>query len=171
MRKLVIFIIYILILCFSCKREENRVDKVFSEFDGMDGVYMLKLPPSLFLVLLQKYNYNNVNDVSFDGVDLVRLMKYNKTESNGFNKTQIIKDLISGLEELQFEDLLKYSESGNEVIVKVFEKDGYTSDLIILFNDNESVTLIGITGKMEIGNITKLAAEIDFKSMKNIQFN
>lgn len=169
MRKLIIFILVAFICCFSCRREENSVDKVFSEYEGRDGAYVLKLPPSLFLALLQKYK--SVNDVSFEGVDLVRLMKYNRTESNGFNGAQIINNINSELDELQLEDLLRYSQSGNEVIVKVFEKEDYIRDLIIIINDNESVTLIGISGKMETGNITKLAAEIDFKSLNDIKLN
>jgi hypothetical protein len=169
MRKITLIILFTSIFFFSCRREENSVDKIFSEYEGEDGVYMLKLPPSMFLLLLQKYS--NVPDVSFDGLDLVKLMKYNKTESNGFNGTQIINNISSELRELQLEDLLQYSQSGNEVIVKIFEKDDYISDLIILMNDNESVTMIGISGKMEIDDITKLASEIDFKSLKEIQLN
>jgi hypothetical protein len=168
MRKLIIFILFASIFILSCTREENNMDKVFSEYDGQEGAYIVKLPPTLFLLLLQKYNA--VQDVSFDGVEFVRLMKYNKTESNGFEGQKIISKITSELEELQFEDLLRYSQSGNEVIVKVFEKDDNISDLIILMNDNESVTMIGISGKMKIDDITKLASEIDFKSLNEIQY-
>jgi hypothetical protein len=169
MHKLILIILVAAVFSFSCKREKKGIDDIFSEYERQDGVSMIKLPPALFLALLQKNE--NVPDLSIDNIDLVRFLTFNKTGSNNLAGKLILKEITSDLDGLKFEDLLRYSKSGYEVVVKILETGEYISDLIVIINDNENPMVVGVSGKFKTDDITRLASEIDFNSFKGIQLN
>jgi hypothetical protein len=169
MRKILLFILIPIVFSYSCKREKNRIDDIFSEYEGLEGVSIATLPPVLFLTLLQKYG--NAPDLSIENLEIVRIMVYNKTSSNNLDTSPIMKEIITELDGLKFEDLLRYSGSGDEGIIKIHDTGVYISDLMFLINNAESLLLIGISGKMETSNIMQLATEIDFKSFKEFRIN
>lgn len=169
MRKIWLVILIITLINFSCKKKEPGLDQIFSEYSDLKGVSFIKLPPTLFKVYLEKYE--NVPEISFENVKVIRYMVVDKTETDIPNKPTMVNDINSELDLLKFEDLLRYSESGNETIVRILDNGNYISDLMILVNDNGSLMMIGISGQMKMEDITNLASKIDFTSLKGIRIN
>jgi hypothetical protein len=169
MRKLSLLLLITVISILSCRRENNSMDDFFKAYEGLEGVSIAKLPPALFLPLLKRSGY--VQDSSVENIDLIRIMVYNKTDDNNPDWNLIRSEIITRLDGLQFEDLINYSGGGDEGVIRILDTGEYISDLVVLINNSKSLSLIGISGKMQMSDITKLATGIDFKSFRDFKIN
>ena len=169
MRKILLVTLIVALFSFSCRKQEKSVDKLFSEYEGQEGVSSIKLPPVLFMAYLK--TYEDVPEFSFENVEIIRYMIVDRKKTEISDKPVLLNDILSELTELQFEDLMRYSDSGNETIVSILGQGEIISDLVVLVNNKESLMLIGISGQMKIEDITRLASEIDFNSLKGFELN
>lgn len=169
MRHILLVTLIVALFSFSCRKEEKSIDRLFSEYEGQEGVSSIKLPPVLFMAYLK--TYEDVPEFSYDNIDVIRYMVFDRKKTDVSDKPVVMSDILSELTELQFEDLVRYSDSGNETIVSIQGQGDLINDLVVLVNNKESLMMIGISGQMKIEDITRLASEIDFNSFQGIELN
>lgn len=166
MRNLINLLIASLIAISACKSNRTN-EEVFSQFEGESGVYIVKLPPMLFLGLLG-VSGDNVDSEKLGDIDYVKLMIHSPEEESRENvESSVFTRLKTSFSESAYENVVGYSSGSTYVSAYLLEKEEYVSDLMILFKEGNSVVCLGLSGKINGDAIVGLASEIEYEKLRD----
>jgi hypothetical protein len=159
----------LLILFPACKNEPQTFEEELRHvFKGTRGFYYVKIPPALLNLVLKASDDKEMIDF-FGNARQVGIISFGKELSEGKN-LELVKDLDQMLEKYEFEELIRISDSGRLVTIKIREHGGSISDLVAIISQNPgTVTGITLSGEIDIQTIIKLAAEMDFDKLMQLQ--
>jgi hypothetical protein len=89
----------------------------------------------------------------------MKFLMVKKTES-GFSYTEIVKDYKAE----NFEEVMTSRYKGKNFDVFIKEKEGKTSAMLVLINDEENLFSLDILGSIALDKITKFYSEMDESS-------
>lgn len=108
---------------------------------------------------------NEEFDQLIKDIDKMKLVRVDKSQSN-FTKTDY-KQLVSEYKAENFEDLMNMRQSEMNINVLIKEKGGVTRGLLLLMDDNESMSVLDIKGAVPLNKVAKLISQLqnldDFK--------
>jgi hypothetical protein len=106
---------------------------------------------------------NQNEDKEFDeiikDIEKMKFLMIKKTES-GFSYNEIVKDYKAE----NFEEVMTSRYKGKNFDVFIKEKDGKTSAMLVLINDDENLFSLDILGSIALDKITKFYSEMDESS-------
>jgi hypothetical protein len=106
---------------------------------------------------------NQNEDKEFDeiikDIEKMKFLMVKKTES-GFSYTEIVKDYKAE----NFEEVMTSRYKGKNFDVFIKEKEGKTSAMLVLINDEENLFSLDILGSIALDKITKFYSEMDESS-------
>jgi DNA repair exonuclease SbcCD ATPase subunit len=94
-------------------------------------------------------------------LDKVKLLKVDKAK-NKFSKEDYSK-LVNSYRGENFEDLMSMKQNGTNIEVLIKEKNGKTLGLVVLMNENDSLTIVDILGSIPMNKIAEFAMKVEKK--------
>lgn len=152
-------------ILFSCS-DRRKNDDIFSRFEGERGIYMIKLPPVLFMKLIGMEE-ESIDPDKLGNVDLVKLMIYSREDANADDVDDMLGSLKEEFRSYQYENLLGFNSGGAFMTVYMLENEEYVSDVMILFKESNSLACLGLSGKLNGKEIFKFATEIEYNKLKD----
>lgn len=160
----VVSILLVGILFQACQNEKNK--EIFDEFEGQEGFSMIKLPPRLFLGLVEGETGTSTDNLG--SVDLVKLMIFDESASDKRSSRELAEELSAKFDKYGYELAIDFASGGTAISAYVLENEEYVSDLMIIINEKESLIGLGLSGKLDSQSLMKFASEIDYDDLKDL---
>jgi hypothetical protein len=166
MKYIYLSLLAILMLAFSCCSGKKGNEDIFTEFEGEKGVYMVKLPPALFMKLIGMEK-SNTDTEAMGNIKLVKLLVYSR-ENDTDNERSAMYEKISGrMADYKYENLIGFNSGKVFISAYILENEEYVSDLMIVFRENESLACLGLSGRLNGQEILNFASEIEYDSLRD----
>jgi hypothetical protein len=149
------------VMLAGCNSEKNS--EIFEDFEGQDGVYMVKLPPSLFVGMLD--SESNISDDQFGNIDFVKVLVFDETRAAGRLSADLLGEIRSKFDRFGYEMAIQFSSSGNDISAYMLENEDYVSDIMVLVKNHEGVIGLGISGRLDGQALMNFASEVDYDDM------
>lgn len=167
------FALIVVIVFFNACRQESNAD-IFSEFEGDEGIYMIKLPPALLLGMIESEAKSqggpaggSVDD--FGDIDFVKVMMFDEDAAGNRNTDGLVAELKERFDRYGFEMALSFSGNGAEVSAFMLEdKDGSVSDIMVLVRNNEGLLGLGLSGSLDGKALLTFASGIDTRNLQDL---
>lgn len=143
--------------CSSNVEKSRSFKTIFDHYRARDGVGAIGFPPGLLSLVLDQ-------DDSEQG-ELKALMK----ELSSFNMLFLEEDSEAGdlKEELstvvtdftrrnEFQDLFRLQSGGEDMFIRIQEKDGMVREAILMIDSENSFAVIDLRGNIDIKHFTRL---------------
>jgi len=160
----VLALILSVLLITACRTEKNK--EIFEDFEGEEGVYMIKLPPGLFLGMLN--SESGQDETELGNIDYVKLLVFDETRAMDRDSDDIISEIREKFDRFGYEMAIQFSNSGNDISAYLLENEDYVTDLMIVINSDEGVLGLGLSGKLDGGALMNFASEIDYSDLRGI---
>lgn len=152
------------IMLLACNSERNR--EIFEDYEGEDGVYMVKLPPALLLGMMDSESDFNREDLG--NVDFVKLLVFDEAKAASRTSAEMLNEIRQKFDKYGYEVAIQFSSSGNDISAYVLENEDYVSDLMVLVNSGDGVFGLGISGRLDGKALMNFASEVDFDDLSGI---
>ncbi len=156
----------ILVFLLSSCADKRKNDDIFSEFEGEKGIYMVKLPPALFLALTGMEDENTSSEDLGD-ISLVKLLVYSREDASSEETDNMLNRLKTAMNDFEYENILGFNSGKAFVSAYVLDNEEYVSDLMILMRDQESLICLGLSGKLDGQTIFDFATQIEYDKLQN----
>jgi len=153
------------VLLSSCNGKRTN-DDVFSEFEGEKGVYMVKLPPRLFMTLIGMEE-DRINDDNIGDIDLVKMLVYSRENNTDEDTGRMMQRISARMNDFEYENIIGFTSSDVYVSAYILDNDQYVSDLMILFKEDQSLVCMGLSGKLDGRKIFKFASNLEYDKLRD----
>lgn len=154
-----------LLLVASCS-DKPKNDDIFTEFEGEKGVYMVKLPPALFMSLIGM-EAENIDKEKMGNIDLVKLLVYSRENNSEEDTKRMLQRITGKMNDLEYENILGFNSSDAYVTAYILENENYVSDLMVLLRENNSLLCLGLSGKLDGQEIFNFATQIEYRKLRD----
>jgi len=166
MRYFFLSLLAIIILGFSSCSGKKGNEDIFTEFEGDKGVYMVKLPPALFMKLIGMES-TDVDAEAMGNIKLVKLLVYSRENDSDRERASLYEKISGKLADYNYENLIGFTSGKVFISVYILENEEYVSDLMILFRENESLACLGLSGRLKGEEIMQFASEIEYDRLRD----
>jgi hypothetical protein len=152
----------LLIICLLCSSivcaQNSTINKIFDKYEDEDNIVIISISKAMFKLIPGNINAGNI-DISniIPKIESMRLMTSSKKEIKEKLNLEI-KKLIDS--DKNYETLMRIKDGKSNTIFSVRNKDNFISELIMLIDNEESFTVIYITGNFVLEDIQKIAENI-----------
>lgn len=91
-------------------------------------------------------------------IDKMKLVRVNKEEANLDNEDY--QDLVQSFYDEDFEDLMTMRHEGMNVSAYIQEDEGVTTGVVMLMQDDESVSILDIKGSVPLSKMASLISKV-----------
>jgi hypothetical protein len=166
MRYISLSILALLILGFMSCSDRRKNDDIFNEFEGEKGVYMVKLPPALFMGLIGM-EAEDIDKEKMGDIDLVKLLVYSRENNSDEDTDHMLHRITGKMNDFKYENILGFNSSDTYVSAYILENEAYVSDLLLLLRENNSLICLGLSGKLDEQEIFNFATDIEYHKLRD----
>ncbi|MEE4215235.1 MAG: DUF4252 domain-containing protein [Bacteroidales bacterium] len=166
MKYLFLSLLAVTILGFSSCSGKKGNEDIFTEFEGDKGVYMVKLPPALFMNLIGMEK-SNIDTEAMGNIKLVKLLIYSRENDTDSERADMYGKISGKLADYEYENLIGFNSGKVFISAYVLENVDYISDLMIVFRENESLACLGLSGRLKGDEIMQFASEIEYNRLRD----
>lgn len=154
----------IIFFTVACNKEKNR--EIFDDFEGEEGVYMLKLPPAVFLGMVE--SETEQGDDQLGNVDFVKVLFFDETKASNRDAGDMLSEIKEKFDRYGYEMAIQFSSSGSDISAYLLENDGFVSDLMVIVNGDDGLIGLGLSGKLDGNALMKFASEVDYNDFDSL---
>lgn len=154
-----------LVISFACSDKQKNED-VFSEFEGEKGVYMVKLPPAMFMGLIGM-DSNDIEKDEIGDINFVKLLVYSRENNDPGETDKMLQRLNGKMRDFEYENILGLNSGKTYASAYILENDDYVSDFMLILKENDSLICLGLSGKLDGRQLFKFATEIEYDKFQN----
>jgi len=164
----------VLILAFSMQLAQAQSDDFVRLMDGLegeDGVTSVLVTKKMFQLFTRTTDLEvegqSLNEVigNLDELKVIEIGNYEKAAKDLKTEVRAI------LKRDKFEPLMKVVEKDEFVEISILEKDDIVRHLIMYIEDNDedAITLISITGNIDLDKISKLSGTLNIEGLELLE--
>jgi hypothetical protein len=152
-----LFLLVFLSGCSSSLEKTRSFKTIFDHYRDEEGVGAIGFPPGLLSLVL--------NQDDPEQGELKGLMKELSSFSmlfleEGADAVDVKNDLSSVVTEFtrrnEFQDLFRLQSGGDNMFIRIQEKDGMVREAILMIDSDESFAVIDLRGNIDIRHFTRL---------------
>ncbi|MDZ7738683.1 MAG: DUF4252 domain-containing protein [Bacteroidales bacterium] len=154
-----------LVIGLACSDKRKNED-VFSEFEGERGVYMVKLPPAMFMSLIGM-DSNEIEKDEIGDINFVKLLVYSRENNDAAETDKMLQRLNGKMSEFEYENIMALNSGKTYVSAYILENEDYVSDFMLILKENDSLVCLGLSGKLDGRQLFKFATEIEYDKFQD----
>lgn len=154
-----------LISFISCS-DRQKNDDIFSEFEGERGVYMVKLPPALFMGLIGMEG-EEINKEEMGDIELVKLLVYSRENASEEDTNHMLQRINGKINDFSYENIIGFNSGTTFISAYVLEDEDYVSDLMVVMKESGSLACLGLSGKLDGKEIFNFATQIEYNKLRD----
>jgi len=177
MKKLIFSLaILAFLLVSSYTNAQSPIDKVFDKYAGQEGFTSVNIAKEMFQ-MLQQMAAGSVNDTTMKDLKMImEQLSGLKVLSFNFDSTKVSKAVsiyneFAGLFPAgTYKELMTVNE-GREYIKFLTKQDANSkiSEMVMLAKDKHEVTVLSLTGNIDLSSLSKLSKGMNIHGMENFQ--
>jgi len=164
----IILLVIFLLVYTGCRRDPKSNEDIFSQLEGQEGVYTFKVPAALFLMLARAEVPSGELVDRLGDIEIVKLLMFDPGKSKSKTAGDISNEIFTSFGDFGYEMVIRVTYDGSDFAAYILENDKYVTDLMVVITDRESVTSIGLTGKLDSDSITDFASVMDYGKLKEM---
>jgi hypothetical protein len=157
-------VLLILLILSACNSEKNR--EIFEDFEGEEGIYMIKMPPALFLGMLNAGS--ETDNVELGNIDFIKLMVFDESKSTAKSSGDILKEIINKFDHYGYEMTIQFSSGGSDISAYLLDNGDFISDLMIVINGEDGLVGLGLSGNLDGKALMELASTVDYEELMGL---
>jgi hypothetical protein len=152
-----LFLLFFLSGCSSSLEKTRSFKTIFDHYRDKEGVGAIGFPPGLLSLVL--------NQDDPEQGELKGLMKELSSFSmlfleEGVDAGDVKNDLSSVVTDFtnrnEFQDLFRLQSDGDDMFIRIQEKDGIVREVVLMIDSDESFAVIDLKGNIDIKHFTRL---------------
>jgi len=156
----------IMLLAFASCSDKRKNDDIFTGFEGEKGVYMIKLPPDLFMGLIGMEK-EDIDKDKIGNIELVKLLVYSRENNSKEDTDQMMGRITGKMNDFEYENIIGFNSSDAYVSAYILENEDYVSDLMLLVRESNSLICVGLSGKLDGQEIFNFAKQIEYRKLRD----
>ena len=157
-------LLLMLMLALSCGRQANR--EIFEDLEGREGIYMIKVPPVLFLTMMQ--GGNGPDSLALGDIDFVKFLLFSPDQAPNSSSSDIMGSIREDFYRFGYETAVEFSSGGTFLSAWVLENKDYVSDIVILVKEGDGLVGLGLSGRLNGKAVASFASGIDYDSLRDM---
>lgn len=158
--------VMIMVIFLAGCASSNRPDILFERHDTAEGATYVSLPPSL----ARKYVSSEMkqNDELKEVLDEIKTFKALVIEKEAAIidiEAEIAGPLRTYARQQKMQDLIRLSQSGNEIMVKARDEEGMVQELLISINNQKTFAGVYLEGNITLENVLKVLKNLDYNQL------
>lgn len=145
----------------SCNTAKNK--EIFEDLEGEEGVYMIKLPPALFLKMID--NGSDIETGSLGNIDYVKLLMFDQQNSKSLTSKQLTGDIKDKFDKYGYELVIEFYNGGTGISAYMLQKEEFVSDLMLLISEENNLVGLGLSGRLDSKSLAAFASDIDYDDL------
>lgn len=162
---LIAFALLISVILPGCSGEKKN-QEIFDEFEGEEGIYMIKLPPGLFLGMLSMGDGCDIDPSDIGDIDMVKVMIFDQNKAANRTSGELIDEIKGKFDKFGYEMIIQLNSSGSDISAYILENGEDVTDLMVLVNEGSTMIGMGLSGKLDARSIMKFASEVDYEQFR-----
>ncbi|QSE96083.1 DUF4252 domain-containing protein [Fulvivirga lutea] len=150
MKTLTLLLLALPVICFS----QSKTTKAFH--DDHEDAFVLFFYSNTLKMLNQ--DDNPEFEELIKDIDKMKFIRVDKAAEN-VDKDDY-KELVASYYDEDFEDLMTMRHEGMNVNAYIQEEDGVTTGIVLLMQDNESLSILDIKGSVAISKLATLISKV-----------
>jgi hypothetical protein len=143
--------------CSSNLEKTRSFKTIFDHYRNKDGVVAIGFPPGLLSLVLDQ---DDPEQVELKGL-MRELSSFSMLIIEEGSGTGDLKDDLGTVvtdftTRNEFQDLFRLQSNGDDMFIRIQEKDGMVREAILMMNTDENFAVIDLRGNIEIKHFTKL---------------
>ncbi|KPL14783.1 MAG: hypothetical protein AMS23_02900 [Bacteroides sp. SM1_62] len=143
--------------CSSNLEKTRSFKTIFDHYRNKDGVVAIGFPPGLLSLVLDQ---DDPEQVELKGL-MRELSSFSMLIIEEGSGTGDLKDDLGTVvtdftTRNEFQDLFRLQSGGDDMFIRIQEKDGMVREAILMMNADENFTVIDLRGNIEIKHFTRL---------------
>ncbi len=156
----------IMLLAFASCSDKRKNDDIFNGFEGEKGVYMIKLPPDLFMGMIGM-DKEDIDKDKIGDIDLVKLLVFSRENNTKDDTDHMLGRLTDKMNDFEYENILGFNSSDAYVSAYILDNEDYVSDLMLLLRGSNSLICLGLSGKLDGQEIFNFATQIEYRKLRD----
>lgn len=155
MRKLFLFVF--MLLPFTLSAQSKSINRFRSDFKENSNMFF-------YTSTLKMLNTENNTDFAaiLDGIEEIMVLNYKKSEQK-FDREDLV-GLKNSLEKEAYNTIMMINDNNSSINVFSREKKGRMTGLVAIFDNQEELVLIDLTGYVDIKKFMDLKKKLDTKT-------
>lgn len=147
---------------------DKKNQEIFSEFEGEEGIYMIKLPPALFLGMLSLEEQGDMDPSDIGDIDMVKIMIFDQNKATNRTSDELIDEIKRKFDRFGYEMIIQFKNSDADISAFILENDENVTDLMVLVNEGSTMIGMGLSGELDAGSIMNFASEVDYEQFRGL---
>jgi hypothetical protein len=155
---------------------QSPIDKVFEKYAGQDGFTTVNISKEMFQKL-QQMAAGSANDSSAkelkaiaDQLTGLKVLSFSFDSTNVAKAVAVYNEFAGVFSAGTYKDLMTINE-GREYVKFMTKQDasGKVTEMVMLAKDKHEVTVLSLTGNIDLANLSKLSKGMNIHGMENFQ--
>lgn len=146
--------------CSSNVENSKSFNTIFDHYRQKDGVTAIGFPPGLLSLVLDQDDpeQGELKGLMKELSSFNMLFMEGDTEANDLKEelSQVVTDFTVRNE---FQDLLRLQSGGEDMFIRIQEKDGMVREAILMVGSDDNFVVIDLRGNIDIKYFTRLVEE------------
>ncbi len=152
-----VFLLYCLSGCSSNVEKTRSFKTIFDQYRDKDGVVAIGFPPGLLsLVLVQDYTEQRELKGLMKELSSFSMLFVEEGSQAGDLKEELSTVVTDFTRRNEFQDLFRLQSGGEDMFIRIQEKDGIVREAILMMEADDSFTVIDLRGNVELKHFTRL---------------
>jgi len=154
---LLLFLLSCLSGCSSNLEKTRSFKTIFDHYRDKDGVGAIGFPPGLLSLVLDQ---DDAEQGELKGL-MKELSSFNMLfVEEGSEAIELKEELSTVVRDFtgrnEFQDLFRLQSGGEDMFIRIQEKDGIVREAILMIDSDESFTVIDLRGNIDMKHFTRL---------------
>jgi hypothetical protein len=158
-------VIVMLIILAACSKKQSGNQDIFSHYEGEPGVYIMKVPPSLMTTLAGSDEELAENLKNAGKIDIVKVMVFNRPENGEKTVAEVNSEVKEMTSKMGYDLMMSITGGKTDVSVLMLESGEMISDLLVVAREGETLTVIGLSGRLNTDAIVNLVSQSELDSL------
>lgn len=158
------FIVLLMAIPMILPAQSSSIQSFFDSHKNNDDYTLIEVTGSLFKLTRGKNKPNN--NIRIDGFQLLSAPK----GGEGISKLDV-KGFTSRIMKESFEDLIRVRDADTRFNFMVKESNGIISELVMIADEDDSITVMSLFGRIPTDELNKLHNEVEIDGLEHLKKN
>ncbi|MDW3648007.1 MAG: DUF4252 domain-containing protein [Bacteroidia bacterium] len=162
--KIKFFILSLMVLPIFMSAQSRSIEKFFEAHKDNDDYTLIEISGNLFNMTKNKDKANK--KIRIDGFQLLSAPK----GSSGISLSEV-RGFANQIKNENFEDLITVRDSDTRFNFMVQESNGIISELVMIADEDDSITIMSLRGKIPTEELDNLYDEVEIDGLEKLKKN
>ncbi len=165
--KKITLILASLVISISMMGQESLINKYFNKYADNENFTKVTINQKMFS-LFANFEGGTEEETEFmQAISKLEGLKILVADSIG-DSSKMFKTTASDIKKAGYEELMSVTDSDENVLFSIKEKNGIVAELIMLVGGNEEFVLMSLYGEINLKDISKIASSMNMSGMENL---